>query len=264
MTNKGLMIPGTPDETWSQITNKIIDELTDDIPEKVVRATELMLSGLPVAKVAKSVGVTPDTVKSWIRKYPTVAHVLSEGRRYLQLWRMSQLEQQFVQAIDKSSEILDLSLQESDGVNVKLAGIQAQHARYIIGLFAGQQIDLKVSGPTDDPVLKAKADALDYLAEQLAKQETEQDEITVSYRVIDERAAKTKPLLNSDGDPVYGQLGSFDITKEGTLCHICGSRYRLMGIHISKDHTMKVDEYERTFLLDEGAVADADSNGREE
>lgn len=123
-----LTVPGTPDENWRQIVERLTEELTDDIPEKVVRATELLLSGFPVGKAAKEIGVSSDTIKSWIRKYPTVAHVLSEGRRYLQLWRMAQLEQQFVKAIGKSEEILDLSLHD-DSVNVKLAGIQAQHAR---------------------------------------------------------------------------------------------------------------------------------------
>ena len=262
MSNK-LMVPGTPDENWREIVEKLVEELTDDIPEKVVRATELLLSGYPVGKAAKEVSVSPDTVKSWIRKYPTVAHILAEGRRYLQLWRMAQLEQQFVKAIKKSEEILDLSLSD-DTVNVKLAGIQAQHARYLIGLYAGQQVDINVKGTSSDPVLKAKADALDYLAERLAQRKQDGDPITVSYHVIDERSTNAKPLLNSEGDPAFGQLGVLDVNGEGALCHICGQRQRLMGVHISREHDMKVRDYESVFLLDEGVVGQFDSTDFEE
>lgn len=257
MSNK-LMVPGEPDENWRSIVEKLTEELTDDIPDKVVRATELLLSGYPVGKAAKEVGVSADTVKSWIRKYPTVAHVLAEGRRNLQLWRMSQLEQQFVKAIGKSEEILDLSLSD-ETVNPKLVGIVAQHARYIIGLYAGQQIDLNVKEKGDDPVLKAKADALDYLAQRLAEQPQSGEPITVSYEVVDERSANARPLLNENGDPAFGQLGLLDINDEGALCHICGKRMQLLGVHIAKEHTMRPKEYEDAFLLDPGTVDQYDS-----
>ncbi len=262
MSNK-LMVPGTPDESWRDLVEKLVEELTDDIPEKVIRATELLLSGYPAGKAAKEIGVSVDTVKSWIRKYPTVAHVLAEGRRYLQLWRMAQLEQQFVKALDASEEILDIDITDT-GVNAKLAGIKAQHARYIIGLFAGQQVDLNVKGTASDPVLKAKADALDYLAERLAQRKQDDEPITVSYHVVDERSAKAKPLLNAEGDPAFGQLGVLDVSKEGALCHICGNRQKLMGVHISRDHSMKVRDYEGIFLLDEGSIGQHDSSDFEE
>jgi DNA-binding transcriptional MerR regulator len=258
-----LTVPGTPDENWRQIVERLTEELTDDIPEKVVRATELLLSGFPVGKAAKEIGVSSDTIKSWIRKYPTVAHVLSEGRRYLQLWRMAQLEQQFVKAIGKSEEILDLSLHD-DSVNVKLAGIQAQHARYLIGLFAGQQVDINVRPSAEDPVLKAKADALDYLAQRLAENRQSGEVVTVNYHVVDERSKNAKPLLNADGDPNFGQLGVLDVNEEGALCHICGKRQKLMSVHISKDHDMRVRDYEAAFLLDEGIIGQHDSTDFEE
>lgn len=262
MSNK-LMVPGTPDENWREIVEKLTEELTDDIPEKVIRATELLLAGYTVGKAAKEVGVSPDTVKSWIRKYPTVAHVLAEGRRYLQIWRMSQMEQQFVKAVKKSEEILDLSLTD-DSVNTKLTGIVAQHARYVLGLFMGQQVDLNVKQDGDDPVLKAKADALDYLAQKLAESGQSNDPITVTYRVVDERSADSRPMLNAEGEPAFGQLGVLDVNDEGALCHMCGQRVRLMGVHISKDHSMRVRQYEDVFLLEPGTIDQFDSNSMAE
>lgn len=260
MSETRITVPGAPDENWREVVEKLTEELTDDIPEKVVRATELLLSGYPVAKAAKEVGVSAPTIKSWIRKYPTVAHVLAEGRRYLQMWRMAQLEQQFVKAIEKSEDILNLSLYD-DTVNQKLVATVAQHARFVIGLFAGSQIDLNVKSTAEEPLLKAKVDALDYIAQKMAEHRQSEDPIVVGYYVVDEKSTQSRPLLDGEGNPAFGQLGTLDVDSQGALCHICGQRQRLMGVHISKDHSMKIADYERTFLLEDGAIGAFDSAG---
>jgi transposase-like protein len=256
-----LTIPDIPDDTWRGVVERLIEELTDDIPEKVIKATELLLAQYPVGKVAKQVGVSPDTVKSWIRKYPTVAHVLADGRKYLQMWRMAQLEQQFLKAVEKSEEILDLSLHDTD-VNQKLVATVAQHARFIIGLHVGQQVDINVHGTGADPVMKAKSDAMDYLIERMASMKNSGEPITVNYRVVDERSSR--PLLDQQGEPAYGKLGEADVNQEGTLCHICGQRKKVMSLHIAKDHDMKVKDYEKTFLLEPGTIGQLDSTDFEE
>lgn len=257
MSDKNIMVPGTPDASWREIVERLTDELTDDIPEKVVRATELLLSGYPTEKAAKEIGVSSSTIKSWIRKYPTVAHVLAEGRQYLQIWRMAQLEQQFLKAVTKSEEILDIKFTDHD-INQKVVATVAQHARFVIGLFAGQKIDINITGTASDPILKAKADALDYIAQKLAERKASDDPITVSYHVIDAEDDKKRLLLNQDGSPLYGDLGKLDTNEDGSLCHICGNREKILGIHIAKDHDLRVRDYEAVFLLENGAVSAAD------
>lgn len=237
------------DRTWREIIDTIVEQLDDeDVPEHVIEATELLLSGYPTREVAKKLNVTSSKVRSWIRMYPKIAAVLADSRASLIRWRLNQLDRQFLSAVKKSNEILDVPLSGGDADAKILASI-GQHVRYIMSLFAGQKIDVRVTHGLDDTLLQAKQDALEYLAEQLRSQADEQEPITTTYRVIDAKL-DSGPLLKEDGEPQYGQLGKIEQDERGHhQCHICGKYYKHLQKHIAK-HQIAAQTYELTFMLE--------------
>ena len=252
----GLAIFDQTDPEWQEIVGRIVDGLgKDDLPERVVEATELLLAGWPVYKAAKRIGVQTTTIRKWLQVYPAMALAVANGRKLLSQWRMSKLEQQFVQAVAKSEEILDLDLTDKD-VNAKLVATVAQHSRYIIGLFAGQKIDVNVIVEEGSQTLKARNDALAYLAEELHRQRDTEQPVEAVYRVIDvdPEEGVQKPLLDQEGNSPHGQTGVLNKNTDGILCHICGKRFPQLTLHISTSHRMKVKEYELMYMLDLGAV----------
>ena len=79
------------DKEWREIVEKIVRELDNkDLPSKVVRATEYLLSGYTVNDAASELDVAPKTVRKWLTKYPTIAMVLANNRKYLIKWRMTE------------------------------------------------------------------------------------------------------------------------------------------------------------------------------
>src|SRR5512139_656747 len=166
MTDEIVKVPDQSDPEWSEIVDKIIDEMGDELPDKVIEATELLLSGYSTYQAAKKVGTSAKTIRQWLEKYPSMAMAVHNGRQLLSKWRMSKLEQQFVMAVRKSEEILALSLRDQD-VNARLAGVVGQHARFVMSLFMGQKVDVEIK-VTETPQVKARNDALDYLAQQMS------------------------------------------------------------------------------------------------
>jgi len=244
------------DHGWNDIVEQLLNEVCEsDLPENVVKATEYLLAGWSTRQVADELNITSRTVKDWMRKYATMAMAVRNGRKLLSKWRLSRLEQQFVQAVEKSREILSLEL-EDDTVNSKLVATIAQHARFIISLFAGQKIDVNINFPGADQTLKAKADALDYLAEALARQREGEEPIEASYEVVEVNSREHQPLLDEEGHPFFGKIGQIDTTDEGTLCHICGQRHKQFGLHISSIHKIKYQEYELVYMLPLGTIRD--------
>ncbi len=265
-------VGGMNDPEWKEIVDKIVNQLDNtDLPEQVVEATELLLAGWPTYKAAKKLGIQPKMIRTWLNTYSAMAMAVANGRKLLSKWRMAKLEQQFVQAMEKSEEILDLDL-EDRAVNAKLVGTVAQHARFIISLFAGQKIDVNVKVEEGDQTLKAKEDALAFIADQLAKQRLGETPVEGVYRVVDvtPEEAKNRPLLDENGNPLYGQLGILDTNDEGTLCHACGERFKFVSIHIGSMHHLDVKNYEIIFMLPLGCIkelekgksdGEANSNG---
>lgn len=261
MSKKQIVPSGLQDEEWSQIVNSLVEQLDQDTPDKVVRATELMIAGYPTYKVAKEVGVSTEVVRRWISQYPVMAAVVSQGRQLITKWRMAKLEQQFLTAIERSEEILEspLSGVDSEGVKIvdpKILTVVAAQARYIIGLFAGQKVDVTVKHELGDTVLKAKQDALDYLATRMAEQDQEPEPIETTYRIIDERLDNMGPTLLEDGSPPFGEIGVVDTNEEGTQCHLCGDRFKSLPTHLTYKHNMTVKDYEILYLLEEGSIRD--------
>lgn len=253
------------DMLWNEIVDRLVEELSgDDIPDNVIRATEMLVSGYPTYKVAKALNVKTETVRRWMVKYPTMSIAISESRKLLAKWRMAQLEQQFLTAVERSGEILEVDLENRD-VNVKLLGILAQHSRYIIGLFAGQKIDVDVTVTHEagETVLKARRDALDYMLEKSKELDLKDEPIDVTYRVVDSKIDNDIPMLNSDNEPNFGSFGEIDVNDDGALCHICGERYTDLKRHILSKHNMSTAEYEALFLLDDGEVRNALSKREE-
>lgn len=247
------------EETWQELVNQLVSELPEELPDKVIKATELLLVGHPINDVAKQVGVQPSTIRSWIQTYPTLALILSNGKKLLSKWRMSKMEQQFLLAVNKSKQILETSLDGGGTSSKHLAAIAAQ-SRYVIGLFIGQKQDISVTHELGESVLNAEKNALNYLAQRLAEQQAHSTEepIEAVFRVIDDKVDNNGPMLDAYGNPPHGELGELDKTDEGSQCHICGKRYKSLAKHLLATHNMDTANYELLYMLPEGSVRDAD------
>jgi hypothetical protein len=247
------------DVEWASIVDSIVDDLMDDdIPDKVIRATELMVCGWPIYKIAKELGAKPSEVKGWLSKYPRMAMAVSNGRKLLTAWRMNTMEQQFAMAVEKSGEILGLSLRD-DTVDPKLVSAVGLHARYILGLFAGKEIDVNIHMRGEDQTLKAKEDALEYLASSIAAKREEEEPIEGVF-VVEEISKEDAPLLDHEGNSAFGVVGTADVNEDGLLCHICGDRTWAPGMHVISKHKMKSHEYETVFMLPMGTLKSINKN----
>src|SRR5512139_226278 len=98
------------DPEWLEIVEKLVEEMGDELPDKVIEATELLISGYSTYQAAKHLKTNVKTLRTWLEKYPTMALAVRNGRALLQKWRLSKLEQQFILAADKSKEILEADL----------------------------------------------------------------------------------------------------------------------------------------------------------
>lgn len=260
MTTSDLAVP---DKQWNEIIEDIINQLKEeDSPEKVIWATEYLLTGHSITETAKKVKVAPATVRRWLVEYPAMAAVLAEGRDALMRWRLARLERQFLLAVNKSEEILDLDLSgftDNARVDPKILTVVAAQARYIIGLFAGQKLDVTVKHELGDATLKATQDALDYISQRLKEQSGDELEpIEAVYRVIDARADSNAPILNSKGEPFFGALEVLNKNHSGLLCHICGERHVRLSLHIINAHRISINDYEATFMLEIGEIGKAE------
>lgn len=253
MSRDLIIIPTEIDETWRQIVDTIILSLdNEDIPDQVIRAMELLLSGFPVPEVARQLNVKTETVRRWLVKYPKISEILADNQANLVKWRMTQIDQQFLQALEVSKKVLELPM-DGEEVNAKLVGIQAAQARYIIGLRAGQKQDITVTHEMGDSVLKAREDALDYLAQRLMTQDREEP-IETTIRIIDVEIDNQGPMVDELGNSQFGEIGILDTNKDGTLCHICGQRYKSLKRHVLSKHSLGTTEYELMYGLDEGSL----------
>jgi len=234
---------------------------------------ELLVSGWPTYKIARQLNVKTRTVKSWLTRYPEMSRAVALAKQDSQKWRLEQLEQQFISAIAKSAEVLaaeSVVVLDNDGnpmlddfgnvltiePNAKLLGVQAQHARFIISLFMDKKIDVNLTIRDETPLVQAKADALDYLAKQLAELHL-QGEPRETVVIVKDFKKEDGPLLSEDDEPRYGVLGVLDHGPDGFLCHICGERFVQLEIHIRTKHGISNDMYETTFMLAPGALRSA-------
>lgn len=260
MTNNLAIVSPEKDESWQQIVDDIVINIDqEDIPESVVRAIELMLSGFPTAEVATQLGVKKETINRWLVKYPRISEILANHQSNLIKWRLAQIDKQFLQALQVSKNILELPL-DADGVNAKLTGIVAAQARYIIGLRAGQKQDITVTHEIGDSVLQGREDALNYVAMQLNAQREGADiePIETTFRIVDETKKDTGPFILDDGDSPFGEIGTLDKNEDGILCHACGQRYKSLKRHVLSKHNLGSTEYELLYGLDEGSLKKAE------
>jgi len=255
--NKDLAnVPNIDDASWNSIIDDLVEQLSgEDLPEDVVKVTEYLLAGYPMYEAAKKVGTTTQTIRNWISRYPIIAQVLATKRDTLIKWRMGVIEQQFLKAAQRSMDILDIDLNDKD-VNTRVAAVVAAQSRYIMGLLAGQKIDISVTHELGQTVLNGNQQALDYISQQLANQrENAEDEpIEGIVRIIDSRSEINIPELDEEGNPPFGELGKFDVNDDGIQCHMCGKRYKSLSKHLLTGHHLQVSEYEMVYLLDEGSV----------
>jgi hypothetical protein len=252
------MLPASAE--WQEIIESILDDLLADeggtaLPNDVIQAAELLIAGYPTVDVARKLGVKRDTVRSWLTRYPKIAKVVRYGQIQLHRWRMAQLERQFITAAQKSEELLNIPF-DGEGVDPKILSALGLHIRYVIGLFAGQKIDLKITNPAEDTskTLKGEENALDYIAGKLAERQIKKEAVEGEYRIVDAKQLQRGPLLDENGDPVFGSLGVLDRNEEGTICHVCGERMRQLQLHIHTSHKMSSREYELVFMLEQGTL----------
>ena len=235
------------DPEWLEIVEKLVEEMGDELPDKVIEATELLISGWSTHQAAKHLCISAKTVRAWLDKYPTMALAVRNGRQLLQKWRMSKLEQQFILAAGKSKEILELDLRDRE-VQARLVGVVGQHARFILSMFMGQKVDIEVT-VNESPQMKARNDALDYIASQMAAIGSKPENvIDASYTVVPAEKETPQQILKENGDPFYGKLGELDINNDGILCHICGVRTRSITQHIY-GHRISVNDYSLVFMV---------------
>lgn len=261
------------DISWQEIINDLVDQIAgedvNDIPENVISATELLLTGMPYYKVAQKLGVTTATVKNWVKKYPPMALVLQKGRPLLAKWRIAKLEQQYLMAIQKSQEILEMDLYGSDSSddenfptpNAKLTGVVAQQARFIIDQFTKVNNEISLKSDGESMTLSASGEALDYLARKLSENRDREEPIESTYRVIDDKNTSEKliPILDEHGEPFHGEMGKLNFDDNGRIqCHICGNYYKSLTTHLYGKHEVPPDVYELTFMIEEGAISDAE------
>lgn len=264
------LVPLSAAGEWHEIVDRIVDELNEeDIPDDVIKAAEYLMCGWPTYKVAQRLKKQTNTIRGYLSRYPQVAVAVHYGQRELQRWRLSQLERQFISAVEASQDILDLGTPHRDpvtsleGVDPKVLALKAQQARFIISLFAGQKLDLQVRSPEDEkPALKAQQDALDYIADKVSGRlesiEAVPEKRTTTYRVVDAKDRKSGPMLDEHGDPMHGTLGAFDSNEDGTLCHVCGDRVSKIRIHVTSGHKLTDREYEMVFMFEKDALKNHD------
>ncbi len=259
------LVPLSAAGEWQTIIDDIVDTLDANIPDQVIKAAEYLICGWPTHKIAERLNVKKETIRGWLTTYPKMAVAVNYGQRALHRWRMAQLEQQFLTSLETSQRILDMgiekgrleeNMQEITSADPKILAIQAQQARFIISLFAGQKMDLRVRSPSDDrPALKAQKDALDYIANQITdKLNTIEARPETTYRIMDIKTGVSGPLLDGKGDPFHGTLGKIDQSDEGALCHVCGKWEAKLYMHVTKGHKMRVREYEIVFMLDKDSL----------
>lgn len=263
--NDKALVPAKHDDNWQAITDELVAQLTgEDLPDKVVKATEMLLAGYPTYKVAKKLYVSSQTIRRWMTTYPLMSAVIAKGRAALSQWRMQKLEQQFLSAVERSEEILNLPLDGvisdlgEDGAKVdpKVLTVVAAQSRYIIGLFAGQKIDIDVHHDYSDAIVKAKTDALQYITDRLLEQQAKaiDEPIETTFRVIDNKSNDSGPMLDDEGNPPFGEFGIMDTDEDGTLCHICGRRYKSLQKHVLTAHNMSTSEYEELYMIEPGTL----------
>ena len=71
------------DPEWTEIVEKLIEEMGDELPDKVIEATELLVSGWSTHQAAKKLGTSAKTVRAWLEKYPAMAMAVRDGRQLL-------------------------------------------------------------------------------------------------------------------------------------------------------------------------------------
>lgn len=268
---KTSLIPLEAANDWQKIINHLIDQLgEEELPDKVIKVAEYLICGWPLNEIKNRTGTDPRTIKAWIKKYPSLTLAIAAGQKELHKWRFARLEQQFLTALEVSQEVLDTEEggyweQDEDGeddeyvssTNTKLLALKATHARFILGLFAGQKFKLEIETPEQDkPLLKAEEEALDYIAQQISDRldHAKSEPLEMTLRLIDADSGIMGPLVDEKGDPFHGDLGLLDKNDDGILCHICGNRAKALPLHVGGAHHMSVQDYELTFMLEQGAV----------
>lgn len=257
MSNE-LMIPDEID--WADLYDEIADQVDlEEIPEGALHAIPYLMAGIPKSEVARHVGVSRNTLRQWLSKYPSLQIIVAKGKDLAQSYRLSMLEAQFIKALQVSEEILNMPMRgvsddEESGVNSKIATAKGQHARFIIDKFITSKRELAVTHELGDSVLDAKKDALDYVAQVMAELGTN-DPATVTYRVIDGNVNTEGPMLDEHGQPNFGTFGGLSVDDElGTQCHDCGNWFKSLGTHIRKTMNISIREYETMYGLEPGAV----------
>lgn len=256
------VVPISASSEWQEIINSIVASLEPhDLPEKVIEASDYLISGFPVVDVAKRVGVSTKTVRAWLVRYPELAAAIKKGQEELQRWRLALIERQFVDAVNFSYGLLS---NDSEIVNRddKVLAQQAKQARYILDMLTGKVKDLHITQINNNTVsvdtveLKATRSSLDYLAQRI--NETPEDILDAEFEITYVNGPDKGPLVNEEGEPFFGSFGSLDVDQDGILCHICGNKSKKLQPHIASAHGLSPREYENAFRLAPNEIKNVD------
>ena len=272
MTNNNLSV--VDEGSWLELMESLANEVDNNVAdrEKIVEAAELLLLNYPLREVASILSVTQGTVKRWIRETPSLARVIAEKKVLVSRWRLEQLDRQMLLALKKSAEILSLDAQEKieydeDGnelpsekrTNVKLLGIQAQQSRYVIDTFMKNHPEVDVEQRGKAVTLSMDGEAMGTLVNILSDVGKKHGPTEIVYEVSS-NTQNAQPLLDENGNPLFGEFMQLDMHSDGITCHICGKHFKHLITHVRTRHAVMEEDYCSIFMVDIDSIRKAEKS----
>lgn len=266
------------EERWLSL----IEELSSSVQgeeefyqDKIIEAAEMFVLGFSIKDVADELQLTKNTIKTWLKKYPVLSHIIQEKVQLVRQWRIQELDRQFLKALRKSDEILSLNpvteleygedgkvIPPSERVNVKLIGVQAQHARYIIDMYTKNHGGVEVSERGEGIRLSVSEDGLKHLSQMLSKK-VEDSGVEVVH-VVDDVERRDEPYFDRLGNPIHGKFRELVIAEDGIVCHICGNHYKHFQTHLRLKHDIDAETYCDVFMLTVEDIKNAEKSFTDE
>lgn len=240
-------------EGWSAIIENLANEVGETVQERdnIVMAAECFVLGYSIRETAKKIGVTQQTVKGWLKQYPSLAHIIKNYRKLMIEWRIKEMDKQTLLALDFSRKLLLLDpTDESKKTDGRLANVQAQQARYILDSFVkNHEGEIQIQQQGSGMNLQVSQDAMSLLMDKLSSfVEQRKEPLQVIYEV-DTKKKEDTPVFDRNGNPFYGEMRKIHVNEDGMQCHICGNYYKNFRFHIMTHHDLEPDIYCNLFMI---------------
>jgi len=236
--------------SFTEAVQHVEDVAPEAEVDSIVRATEMLVSGMTIAQVAKQLDIKKAVVLGWLQNTPGMVDAIRIGKSNLEDWRMALIQRQFALAANISQGILSLDM-ELLTLPPKLLAIIQKQANAVLDM--GMKKNLEIREEEQEATLSAAVSALDYLASVIATNQAPVSEV----RIIIPGEFTSEEVVEAtikDDQPTFGVFGSVDRTDKGFLCHICGEEAKNLHSHVTRSHHMKAATYEATYLLDTGKL----------